>query len=83
MAKGGYGRARNDKKWRYDDLSARINEKDTLIAWLMVEGFLARNRVCSVYRSDMALVNCSDRSDGAKWECRRQFNGKKTLQKYQ
>ena len=78
MSKGSYGRANNQKKWRYDDLSAILTEKKTLIQWLMTEGFLAKSRLCSVCRCEMKLVRCEDRSDGLRWECRgRRFDGKR------
>ena len=79
ISKGSYGRANNQKKWRYDDLSAILIEKQTLVQWLMREGFLAKSRLCSVCSSEMKLVRCEDRSDGLRWECRgRRFEGKET-----
>ena len=78
MAKGSYARdERKEKKWRYDDLIVVLNDKDRLIQWLMGEGLLAKSRLCSVCGSDMILVNCDDRSDGFKWECRRRIDGKR------
>lgn len=79
MAKGSYARdeRKPDRKWRYDDLIARLHDKDRLIEWLMEEGLLAKSRVCSVCGDDMKLVNCDDRSDAFKWECRRRVNSKR------
>ena len=79
MAKGSYERdeSKPDRKWRYDDLICRLHDKDRLIQWLMVDGSLGKSRVCSVCGDDMKLVNCDDRSDGFKWECRRRTNSKR------
>ena len=77
LAKGSYGREREHSKWRYDDLIARLHDKEVLIQWLMVEGLLAKARLCSVCGEDMKLVKCDDRSDGFRWECRRQVNNKR------
>ena len=33
--------------------------------------------MCSVCGDDIKLVNCDDRSDGFKWECRRRINSKR------
>ena len=77
LAKGSYGQEREHSKWRYDDLIARLHNKEVLIQWLMVEGLLAKARLCSVCGEDMKLVKCDDRSDGLRWECRRQVNNKR------
>ena len=79
MAKGSYARdeSKPDRKWRYDDLICRLHDKDRLIQWLMEDGLLGKSRVCSVCGDDMKLVNCDDRSDGFKWECRRRTNSKR------
>ena len=43
----------------------------------MEDGLLGKSRVCSVCGDDMKLVNCDDRSDSFKWECRRRTNSKR------
>ena len=43
----------------------------------MKEGLIARERVCGHCNERMKLVECTDRSDGYKWECRRQISGKR------
>ena len=69
---------RGDKKvWRYDDLAVLVWDKDLLIQWLMSEKLLASRRVCPVCNSTMKLTKVEDRSDGLKWECRKQDNGKR------
>ena len=79
MAKGSYARdeSQPDRKWRYDDLICRLHGKDRLIQWLMEDGLLGKSQVCSGCGDDMKLVNCDDRSDGVKWECRRRTNSKR------
>ena len=78
MAKSSYARdKRKQRKWRYDDLIVLLNDKDRLIQWLMGEGLLAKFRSFSVCGGDMNPVNCADRSDGFKWECRRRINSKR------
>ena len=78
MAKGSCARdERKQRKWRYDDLIVLLNDKDRLIQWLMGEGLLAKSLLCSVCGDDMNLVNCADRSDAFKWECRRRINSKR------
>lgn len=42
MSKGSYGREKEYRKWRYDDLVARFNDKEMFIEWLMEEGLLIK-----------------------------------------
>lgn len=55
----------------------KLHDKENLITWLMSEGLLAKDPICSVCEDQMKLVRCNDRSDGFKWECRRQINNKR------
>ena len=72
-SKDSYGHDRKHKTWRYDDLIAQFQDKETLIEWLMEEGLLGKKQLCSLCGDKMKLV---DRSDGVKWECRKQVDGK-------
>ena len=74
---GSYGRNREHNKWRYDDLVTRMQDKEILVHWLMNEGLMAKERCCPMCAGEMSLTRCEDRSDGLKWECRKQINGKK------
>ena len=63
--------------WTYDDLKERVLcNRDILIRWLMDEESIASNQKCPTCSQDMELVECTDRSDGYMWECRRQVNNK-------
>ena len=42
----------------------------------MAEDMMANRRCCPICSEPMHLVNCDDRSDGLKWECRLKDNGK-------
>ena len=55
----------------------KLEEKENLMTWLMTEGLLAKDAICSVCEDQMKLVKCNDQSDGFKWECRRQINNKR------
>ena len=44
---------------------------------LKEEKLLARNRICDICHSGMMFPDCSDRSDGYVWECRRQIGRKR------
>ena len=46
----------------------------------MKEELIARERVCGHCSEQMKLVECTDRSDRSKWECRRQISGKRGSQ---
>lgn len=74
---GSYGRNREHQKWRYDDLVARMQDKELFVYWLMEEGLFAKERLCPICAGEMSLSRCEDRSDGFKWECRVQVNFKK------
>ena len=74
---GSYGRNREHNKWRYDDLVARMQDKEMLVHWLMNEELMVKERSCPMCAGEMSLTRCEDRSDGLKWECRKQVNGKK------
>ena len=73
---GSYGRNREHNKWRYDDLVARMQDKEMLVHWLMNEGLMVKERSCPMCAGEMSLTRCEDRSDGLKWECRKQVNSK-------
>ena len=74
---GSYGRNCEHRKWRYDNLVARMQDKEMLVHWLMDEGLMAKERSCPMCAGEMSLTRCEDRSDGLKWECRKQVNGKR------
>ena len=64
--------------WTYDELKDRVLcNRETLIGWLMNEGMIASKRACPVCGENMELVECTDRSDGYKWECRKRVNNKR------
>lgn len=64
--------------WTYDELKDRVLcNRETLIGWLMNEGMIASKRACPVCGENMELVECTDRSDGYKWECRKRANNKR------
>ena len=71
-------RAVTAAKWTYDRLKDEVLcSKDNVIRWCMDEGLIACERVCGHCNKGMKLVVCGDRSDGHKWECRRQEGGKR------
>ena len=83
---GSYGRNIGNKRWRYEHLLDRLRDKQLLVEWLIEEDMIAKTQVCDLCGSEMKLLKYEDRSGGYKWECRRQFNGKrhkveKTLRK--
>lgn len=64
--------------WTYDELKDRaLCNREILIRWLMDEGLIASRRTCPICHEDMELVECTDRSDGYRWECRKRANGKR------
>ena len=65
-------------KWTYDRVKEEIIcNKDRLIEWLINEKLIASSRKCGYCNEMMKIVVAKDRSDGYKWECRRQINGKR------
>ena len=74
---GSYGRNCEHKKWRYDNLVARMQDKVMFVLWLMDEGLMAKECSCPMCAGEMSLMRCEDRLDGLKWECRKQVNGKR------
>ena len=68
---------RQHKKWRHDVLVARMQDKEMLVHWLMEEGVIAKDRSCPMCAREISLTRCEDRSDGLKWECRKQVDGKR------
>ena len=65
--KSSYGRSKEDI----------LCSKYNCIRWCMDQGLIASERVCGHCDKPMKLVECQDRSDGYKWECRRQEAGKR------
>ena len=64
--------------WTYDELKDRVVcNRETSIEWLMNEGMIVSKRPCPVCGENMELVECTDRSDGYKWECRKRANNKR------
>ncbi len=73
-----YRENKSNSKWTYDLLKEEmLCNKDRLIGWLMDEKLIAKSRKCGHCNEMMKLVIANDRSDGFKWECRRQINGKR------
>lgn len=54
-----------------------MQNKEMLIHWLMDEGLISNKHFCPMCGEEMNLRRCEDRSDGLKWECKRQENGKR------
>ena len=67
---GSYSHNREHNKWRYDDLVARMQDKEMLVHWLMDKELMAKERSCPMCAGEMSLTRCEDRTDGLKWECR-------------
>ena len=76
---GSYQRKTNAAlHWTYDELKDTvICNRETLIRWLMDEGVIASRRACLVSGENMELVECTDRSDSYKWECRKRAHNKR------
>ena len=70
-------RTQHNCKWRYDDLVARMQDKEMLVHWLMNEGLMVKERSCPMCAGEMSFTRCEDRLDGLNWECKKQVNGKK------
>lgn len=47
------------------------------IKWLMEQKLIAWKQECERCGNDMVLVKCEDRSDGFRWECRKQVSGQR------
>ena len=76
--KNSYSRSDRTERWTYDRLKDEVLcSKLTCIQWCMNEELIARERVCGHCNNKMNLVECKDRPDGYKWECRRQEAGKR------
>ena len=78
--KGSYQRREYDKNghWTYDSLTTKVlSSKECVVSWLMEMKLIANSRLCPQCESTMKLVECNDRSDGCKWECRKQVNPKR------
>ena len=61
------------KHWTYDDLTENLpTNKENLITWLMDEKLMASSRKWSKCSNNMKLVQCVDKSDSFRWECRKQ-----------
>ena len=77
---GSYQRKANQGNvyWTYDKLKDGVlTSRNCVISWLMERKLIASNRLCPRCDSVMKLVECDDRSDGCKWECRKQIGGKR------
>ena len=77
---GSYGRRNNETGFlTYDELLRNhLWTKDYTMEWLKKEKLLAKNRICDIRgRSEVKLRECSDRSDGYVWGCRRQIGRKR------
>ena len=59
---GSYGRNCGHRKWRYDNLVARMQDKEMLVHWLLDEGLMAKERSCPMCAGEMSLTRCEDRS---------------------
>ena len=55
----------------YDDLLKDVlMTKELTIQWLMKEKLIASKQNCAKCGEEMSLLECADRSDGYRWECR-------------
>lgn len=62
----------------YDDLLRDVLvSKEVTINWLMEQKLIASKQECERCGNDMVLVKCEDRSDGFRWECRKQVSGRR------
>jgi len=48
-----------------------------MLKWLMDEKLIASKQMCERCGEEMSLVECSDRSDGYRWQCRKQDKGRR------
>ena len=77
---GSYQRKKGAKTlhWTYDELKDKVLfNREIFTRWLMDEGLIASKRTCPICNEEMELVDCTDRSDGYRWECRKRANGKR------
>ena len=78
---GSYQRKEGLKRWTYDRLKEEVlsskENVNNVINWLMENTLIVVERLSPQCKSIMKLVECSDRSDGFKWECRKQIEGKR------
>ncbi|XP_068757823.1 uncharacterized protein [Montipora capricornis] len=64
--------------WTYDELKDTVLcNREALIRWLMDEEVIASRRACPVCGENMGLVECTYRSDGYKWECKKRATNKR------
>ena len=54
--------------------------KELIIQWLMKEKLIASTQNCTKCGAEMSLLECEDRSDGYRWECRKQAGGRRHKQ---
>lgn len=77
---GSYNRSERSAKrmfTTYDHLKDNIlADRDGFIEWLRKEQLIATNMSCPKCQQPMNWVECTDRTDGYKWECRRKINRK-------
>lgn len=65
----------------YDDLLKDVlMTKELTIQWLMKEKLIASKQNCAKCGGEMSLLECADRSDGFRWECRKQAGGRRHKQ---
>ena len=77
---GSYQRKKCEAKaqWTYNRLKDEVLvNRSVAISWLMKRNLISNSQLCPYCDSEMRLVECGDRSDGFKWECRRQVKGKR------
>ena len=66
------------KRWTYDDLMNDVLvSKETFWRWIFEKELIAKERNCPVCNEQMELVECNDRSDGFRWECRKRSKSEK------
>ena len=57
--------------WTYDDLKDKVlANRHLMMKWIFDEGLIAGQRKCPTCSNDMVISECTDRSDGMRWECR-------------
>ena len=64
--------------WTYDELKDTVLcNRETFVRWLMDEEVIASRLACPICGENMGLVECMDRSDCYKWECRKRAKHKR------